>query len=101
MAEAKNKGNLKGALAYLGGFITGIILLLIEKDDKFVRFHAAQSIVVFGVLFLVGFVPFVGILVPAVSFVLWIVLMWKAFNGELYKLPYVGDWADKLLAKFK
>ena len=96
-----------GAVAYLLGFITGIVLLLVEKKSKFVRFHAMQSTLLFGGIFIanvvLGFVPIlgwlVGLLLSLGSFVLWIVLMWKAFAGETYKLPYVGEMADKQLAK--
>ena len=95
--------NLKGAVAYLLGFVTGIALLLIEKKSKFVRFHALQSTVVFGGLFILMLVPVVGLMLsifmPFIVFVLWIFLMWKAFNGQMYKVPYIGDWVEKQLAK--
>ena len=99
--------NLMGAVAYLGWFVTGLILLLIEKKSKFVRFHAMQSTLLFGGIFIanvvLGFVPILGwllgLLLSLLSFVLWIVLMWKAFQGEMYKLPYVGEMTDKQLAK--
>ena len=42
--------NVAGLLCYLAGWITGIVFLLIEQRNKFVRFHAAQSIIVFGAL---------------------------------------------------
>ncbi|MCM8774104.1 MAG: DUF4870 domain-containing protein [Candidatus Omnitrophica bacterium] len=95
--------NLAALLSYLLGFITGIIFYVIEKENKFVRFHAMQSIVVFGFLFLVsvvlGFIPFVGwfinILVSLASFILWIILMIKAYQGERFKLPIAGDIAEK------
>lgn len=94
---------MKGALAYLVGFVTGIALLLVEKKSKFVRFHALQSTVVFGALFVLGMVPFIGwvlwLILPIVVFVLWLLLMWKAYNGEMYKLPVVGDFVEKQLAK--
>ncbi len=97
--------NLMGAAAYLLGFITGIVLLLVEKENKFVRFHAMQSIVVFGVIFVIGLIPMVGWLVGVVlapvSFARWLVLMWKAYQGEMYKLPLIGDFAEKQLTKLK
>jgi uncharacterized membrane protein len=99
--------NLAGLLCYLAGFVTGIVFLIIEKDNKFVRFHAMQSIFVFGGLFVLNivlsFIPFIGwILIPFVGIVgliLWILLMFKAYNGETYKLPIVGDMAEKQLQK--
>lgn len=107
MAEGKGNENLMAAVSYLLGFITGIILLLVEKQSRFVRFHAMQSTLLFGGLFVVnialGFIPIlgwlVGLVLSFVAFILWIVLMWKAFQGEMYKVPYVGDMAEKQLAK--
>ena len=105
MAEAKGDENIKGALAYLLFFVSGIALLLLEKKSTFVRFHAMQSTIFFGCLFILGFIPVLGlmlwVILPAVVFLGWLFLMWKAFNGEKYKLPYVGDFAEKQLAKFK
>lgn len=106
MADQKNQ-NLMGAAAYLLGPITGIILLLVEKENKFVRFHAMQSTILFGGLLIInialGFIPLlgwlVGMLLSMFSFVLWMILMWKAWSGETYKLPYVGEMAEKQLAK--
>ena len=95
--------NLEALLCYLFGFITGLIFYLIEKENKFVRFHAMQSIVVFGSLFVVGLVvPFLPginlVLMPllwAAEIVLWVVLMIKAYQGEMFKLPVAGDIAEK------
>lgn len=103
---------LMGALAYLLGPFTGIILLFVEKDNEFVRFHAMQSTIVFGAIILfnivLGIVPVLGwiiaiILSPIiglVAFVLWFILMWKAYSGEKFKLPYIGNLAEKQLANF-
>lgn len=107
MAEGSKNENLMGALAYLLWFITGIIFLLVEKKSGFVRFHAMQSTILFGGLFVVnialGFIPLLGwlagLLLSLLGFVLWIVLMWKAFQGEMYKVPYIGNIAEKQLAK--
>lgn len=109
MADTKGNENLMGAAAYLLGFITGVIFLFVEKQSKFVRFHAMQSTLLFGGIFVVnmalGFIPIlgwlVGLLLSFAAFVLWIVCMWKAFQGEMYKVPYVGDMAEKQLAKMK
>lgn len=109
MAEAKGNENLMAAASYLLGFITGIIFLLIEKQSAFVRFHAMQSTILFGGVFIaniaLGFIPFlgwlVGLLLTFAAFILWIVCMWKAFQGELYKVPYVGEMAERQLAKMK
>lgn len=112
MAEKTvNDENLMGAIAYLLGPITGIVLLVTQKKSQFVRFHAMQSTVVFGGLWLLyivlGIVPILGWIIAVLisplfmlgSFVLWIFLMWKAFNGEKFRLPYLGEVAEKQLAK--
>ena len=95
--------NVAGLLCYLAGWITGLVFFLIEKENKFVRFHAMQSIITFGgltVLFIVlGLIPFVGwIIMPFLGLaqlILWILLMVKAYNGEYFKLPVIGDLAEK------
>ena len=97
------EANIAAFLCYLAGWITGLIFYLVEKENKFVRFHAMQSIVTFGglsvIMFVLGFIPVIGwILLPLVGllgFVLWIVLMIKAFQGEKIKLPFAGEIAEK------
>ena len=101
------QSNIAGALAYFLGPVTGILFLLIEKDNKFVRFHAMQSTLTFGGIFVLnivlGFIPILGwiagSLVSLVSLVLWIFLMYKAFNNEEYELPVIGDLARKQVEK--
>ncbi len=74
-----------------------------EKENKFVRFHAMQSIVVFGafsvVTYILSFIPFIGWIISGLlgvlAFVLWIILMIKAYQGERYKLPWAGNFAEK------
>ena len=95
--------NLAGMLCYLVGWITGLIFFLIEKDNKFVRFHAMQSLITFGgltVLFMfLPFIPILGwMLIPVlaiVQLILWVLLMVKAYQGEKFKLPVIGDIAEK------
>ena len=101
--------NVAGLLCYVLGWISGIVFLLIEQENKFVRFHAMQSIFVFGaitilqiVLYVLGQIPFLGIIfwiiymiVGLLAFVLWIVLMVKAYQGTRFKLPWAGDQAEK------
>jgi len=95
--------NVEGLLCYIVGWITGIIFLVLEKENKFVRFHALQSILTFLPLsilaWLLGWIPFVGwvlgILVWILTVILWLTLMLKAYGGEKYKLPIVGDIAEK------
>jgi uncharacterized membrane protein len=95
--------NMEGLLCYVLGFITGILFLVLEKDNKFVRFHAMQSIVTFLALFVIsmvfGIIPFLGWmlswLIGLVALILWLLLMFKAYQGEIYKLPIAGDFAEK------
>jgi uncharacterized membrane protein len=101
--------NIAGFLCYLFGWITGLIFILIEKENKFVRFHAMQSIVTFGALTVVWIVlsilkAVVGLdalfwilqgIAWILGLVLWIVLMVKAYQGERCKLPIAGDIAEK------
>lgn len=95
--------NVAGLLCYVLGWISGVVFILIEKEDKFVRFHAVQSIVVFGTLtvarIVLGFIPLIGVvlgwLIFLLGLVLWIVLMIKAYQGEKYKLPWAGNLAEK------
>jgi uncharacterized membrane protein len=92
--------NLAAALSYLVGFVTGIIFLVVEKENRFVRFHAMQSTLLFAGIVLLDIllqvVPLLGALVVIVvvlpaSAVLWLFLMFKAYQGEEYKLPLVGQ----------
>lgn len=109
--------NVAGLLTYILGFITGIIFLVIEpyKNDKFVRFHAFQSIffnvamIVFWIAWsiltmILGIVSFgilgivmaiLGLLVALVIMGYWIFLMYKAYNNERYMIPYIGGLAAK------
>ena len=106
MAETKISlpRNTMAALSYVLFWLTGIVILLLEKDP-FIRFHAMQSVVTFGILTILIMVPFIGlVLSPAimiVGFVLWLVLIFKAYQGEEFKLPVIGDFAKKQLEKIK
>jgi uncharacterized membrane protein len=95
--------NAAALLSYLLGVITGIIFYVLEKENKFVRFHAMQSIIVFGVLFVISIIggvipvigPFIAVIANLTSLVLWVILMIKAFQGEKFKLPIAGDIAEQ------
>lgn len=95
--------NIEGLLCYVLGFITGILFLVIEKENKFIRFHAMQSIATFLALFVIsivlGFIPIIGwVISPLIGLaglILWLLLMFKAYKGEKYKLPIAGDFAEK------
>ncbi len=106
------KENLAGCLCYAVGWITGIIFLLIDRRP-FVRFHAAQSIVVFGALSIVrvvllfgffggpyyGYFSFVGLLsllVSVVTLIAWLVLMVFAYQGRRYEVPVAAGIAKSI-----
>lgn len=108
--------NVAGALCYLLGVITGVAFLVLEKENRFVRFHAAQSIVISiamialsialsilsGVL---AFIPILGWIVALLlslvigfgSFALWLFLMWQAFQGKEWEAPVVGTYARRMM----
>jgi uncharacterized membrane protein len=118
MSEPTSTGlpqNVAGALSYLLGPITGVAFLILERENRFVRFHAAQStllgaamiVVSFALSVLSGmlaFLPIVGWMVAVlanlafavVAFGLWLFMMWKAFSGEEWEFPIVGEQARKL-----
>ncbi|MFZ5366096.1 MAG: DUF4870 domain-containing protein [Patescibacteria group bacterium] len=108
MAEGKTgtglPTNTAAALSYVLGWLTGIVFLLIEKDP-FVRFHAMQSIITFGLLTVLSFVPIVGWMLSPflmiIGFILWLVLIFKAYQGEKFKVPVIGDFAEKQVEKVK
>jgi uncharacterized membrane protein len=106
---------LAGMLCYILGIITGLIFFLIEKSNDVVRFHAAQSVVFSGSVIVLWIVlAILGIVVSTVSwtlgnlfslltlivwlglFVLWVVLLIKGYSGEKWKLPILGDLAERM-----
>lgn len=110
--------NLAAVLCYLLGWLTGLIVIRMEKENDFVRFHAMQSIVIFGgltwaaILFfsvslLLVEVPNIGVIVwlfwvfgwlwVFLVLVFWVLLMVKAYRGERYKFPWAGNFAEKYI----
>ena len=96
--------NVAALLACVLGFITGLVFIILEKDSRFVKFWAWQSFVASGSLaitsiVLSSFIPCIGALISMVlglgGLVLWIVMMLKAYQGETWKVPIVGDFAEK------
>ena len=105
MQEISDLGeNIRGALCYILGFVSGIFFILTEKKNKFVRFHAMQSIIVFLGLTFLMMIPFLGwilsVFIVPLSLILWLFLMYKAYQGEKFKLPIIGDLAEKQAEKF-
>lgn len=94
--------NIAALLCYVLGWVTGLIFFLIEPNNRFIRFHAMQSIIVFGIFTLLSIIfnwlPFWFILWPIISilaFILWVILIVKAYQWVYFKLPLVGDLAEK------
>ena len=109
MTNVDPNRNLVAALSYLLGFVTGIVILLVEADDKFVRFHAMQSTIIFLGLFVfnivVGavfsqirflgvFYNLINLVITIMSLVIWIVSMFQAYKGKVYKWPIAGKLAE-------
>ena len=101
--------NIEAGLSYVLGWVTGLIFFFMEKQNRFVRFHAMQSILFFGgltviriILSVIGAIAFLGfftgliwIAVSIIGVVGYIVLLINAFQGKYFKLPIVGDYAEK------
>lgn len=101
--------NTAAGLSYLAWIITGLIFFLGEKQNRFVRFHAMQSIltsaalivlnIVLSILFAIPFIGLIGcVLGPLVwvgTVALWIILMIQGFQGKYFKLPIIGDYAER------
>lgn len=100
--------NVASALCYLLGFITGIIFLALApyNQNKTIRFHAFQSIFVCIGIFIVNFalgimwdsfwrIGLIQRLFGLACFLLWLFLMWKAYNNEKVVLPVIGPLAEK------
>lgn len=110
--------HMAGALSYFLGALTGILFLVVDRDRPFVRFHAMQSIVLSVVWFgawvvlsvlgvVLGAVPVLGWLLSmllslalgVLGFVLWLYLMFRAYSGDEWELPVVGEYARRFAAE--
>jgi uncharacterized membrane protein len=95
--------NVAAALAYSLGWVSGVVFFLTEPHNRFVRFHAMQSMLVFGpasvALLLCLSIPLLGwvlsIFILYGSAVLWLILMFKAYQGDRFKVTIVGDMAEQ------
>lgn len=107
--------NVEAALSYLCCWLTGLVFFLLEKENNFVRFHAMQSIIAFGALFVIGIglqivevglrlvgIPLVWLFGTAVHVVLslvalamFLICIINAFQGNRFHLPVVGEMAEK------
>lgn len=97
--------NVVAILCYAFGWLGALIILILEKENKFVKFHALQSIVTFLTLFIFSmmarFIPFLGwlagILLTPFSVLLWLFLLYQASQGHKYKVPLIGEWVERQL----
>jgi uncharacterized membrane protein len=96
--------NVAAALSYGIGWVTGVAFILLERESQFVRFHAFQSTIAFGALSVIWMVslsiPILGwliafVVLPLPSLILWLFMMFKAYQGERFKLPIAGDMAEQ------
>ena len=106
--------NIAAALSYFFGLLSGAVFFAIETDSRFVKFHAMQSMlasvaaIVIWIVYMVlasilVYIPVLGWLVMLLLWAglalgmlgLWLFCMFKAFQGERFKLPYIGEVAEK------
>jgi uncharacterized membrane protein len=101
---------LKGAVAYILGFITGIIVLLIAENNRFLKFHAMQSIVssiVICVVFMIlNFILAFTIIIPCLLFIveilIWLYFLYGAYQvyqGKDFRMPFFADFVEQNLMK--
>ena len=108
--------NVAAALSYILGLITGIVFLIVERQNRHVRFHAAQSVIASALIVVVSIgvsmispilalIPIIGWVVVFIltmtltvgTFVLWLLCMWKAYTGDKWELPVAGEMAKKMV----
>ena len=95
--------NVANILCYVLLWVSGIAFLILEPENKTVKFHAYQSILVFGTLtviwVIIRWIPFIGfpisIIIWVIGFIAWIGLIVIASQGQKYKVPIAGDYAEK------
>lgn len=95
--------NVRGAMCYTLGFVTGVVFLLFDPSP-FVRFHAMQSILTFStiaaLMIILPILPaglILSRLIFGFSFIIWAFCIIKAFRGDYFKLPVFGDIAEQQL----
>ena len=92
---------LAAVLSYMLWIVSGMIMLMVERENRFVRFHALQSIAYCGIvvvsfvaLAIAGF-PLLSALLGMASLAIWVLLMYRAAQGRWWQLPWVGRWAER------
>jgi uncharacterized membrane protein len=111
-------GNVAALLAYVATWLSGLIFYMLEKENRFVRFHAMQAIMLGGVAIVLmiilgtvwtiaayiswilgSLVGLVCALIWLVVLVAWVMCMVKAYQGQQFKLPIIGDIAENMINK--
>lgn len=110
--EVGSDGKILAAFSYMGFWLTGLIMLLFVRENRFIRFHALQSLLFFGainviyvlfVFFVHGHMPFFFAFPVYLGFILaniigcvgWFVGIFSSFSGKFMKLPFIGDFAER------
>lgn len=121
MSEPTSTGvdqRLASVLCYAGWWVTGLVFLFAERQHRGVRFHAAQSLVLFGalsaVMLALGAASAAALLVPGLAFqlvqtvgnlvwlgavALWVVLLVRTWRGDSWRVPLVGAWAERIAGR--
>ncbi len=115
---ATDDEKLKGAVAYILGIITGVIVLLICENNKFLKFHAWQSIAYSVVLIILAVILFVitsilgmltGGLICCIIWIPYLILIilglygwygaYLIYTGKPFRMPYIADFVEKNFMK--
>ena len=91
--KISQESRINAVVSYV--FVFSVVLYIINKEDKFVQFHAKQGIII-AMIMLVGFIPVLGVPFLLLSFVLSIIGASKAYIGEEFKIPFVFKYAQKI-----
>ena len=96
--------NIGAFLSYLFGWLSGLILFLVEKDNKPIRFHAAQSIILFLSLLILIWVTSmisttISSLLASATGIIWIVMLVLSLLGKAPRLPLISGVADSMVSK--
>lgn len=92
---------IAAAAAYFIPFLGGLVMLAIEKEDRFVRFNAAQSLLFWilsipiAVLSLIPIIGFIGDLLSIAFVIAWVFLIYQAWMHREFEIPYLGEIAKK------
>ncbi|MDP4143730.1 MAG: DUF4870 domain-containing protein [Bacillota bacterium] len=100
---------IKGLFCYLFSWLGGLIIYLVEKEDELIRFHAVQSMVASGLIFVIQVaygilplhIPFFSSAIGIIGFIIWIIGCIKGYKLEKYKFPIIGDIAENIIDKSK